>query len=434
MAKTIRKLQHPAALQPKRKRVAAYARVSSGKDAMLRSLSAQVSYYSELIQSREDWEFAGIYADEALTGTKDTRPEFQRLLTDCRAGLIDMVVTKSISRFARNVLTLLQTTRELKALGVDVFFEEQNIHTNSGEGEMILTLLASVAQEESRATSENCKWRIRSQFKNGELANLRFLYGYTIRKGVVTINEEEAAVVQRIFMDYLSGLGCGQITKNLRDAGIPSLRGGAWTPERVRDILKNEKYAGNALLQKKYVADHLTKKEVRNKGELTMFYAECTHPAIIGKGIFEQVRARMEANRRKNKAGETPGCKYPFSGLITCGQCGKHYRRKITAGKPVWICATFNQLGKAYCPSKQIPEDTLCALTCKVLGLESFDEEVFKRRITALRIPSPNHVIYTFADGTEAATEWRDRSRRDSWTEEMRRQARERALSQRRNT
>lgn len=432
MAKTIRKLQHPVALQPKKKRVAAYARVSSGKDAMLHSLSAQVSYYSKFIQNQRDWEFVGVYADEALTGTKDARPEFQRLLADCRSGLIDAVITKSISRFARNTLTLLQTTRELKSLGIDVFFEEQNIHTNSGQGEMILTLLASVAQEESRTTSENCKWRIRSQFKDGELANLRFMYGYTITKGMVIINEEESAIVRKIFADYLDGKGCKQISQELRQKGIPGFWGGSWTPTRVLGILKNEKYAGNALLQKRYVADHLTKREVRNKGELSKFYAEATHPAIVTKDTYEQVQLRIESNRKRNKAGERPISKYPYSGLITCGQCGKHYERKITAGKPVWICYSFNQLGKEVCQSKQIPEEKLFSLTCKVLELDTFDEEIFKRRISSISIPSPNMVLYTFTDGNQVVAEWQDSSRRDSWTDDMRRQAREHALLKRR--
>ncbi|EYE89105.1 resolvase, partial [Fervidicella metallireducens AeB] len=160
-----------------KKRVAAYARVSSGKDAMLHSLSAQISYYSSFIQKHIEWEFAGVYADEAITGTKDERPEFQRMLDDCRMGKIDMIITKSISRFARNTVTLLETVRELKDLNVDVYFEKENIHSLSGDGELMLTILASFAQEESRSVSENIKWRIRKGFKEGELVNLRFMYG-----------------------------------------------------------------------------------------------------------------------------------------------------------------------------------------------------------------------------------------------------------------
>ena len=187
LPKIIRKVETTIPSLPQRKRVAAYARVSSGKDAMLHSLSAQVSYYSNLIQRNPEWCYAGVYIDEALTGTKDNRKDFQRLLEDCRAGKIDRVLTKSISRFARNTVTLLETVRELKALGVDVYFEEQNIHSMNGDGELMLTILASYAQEESLSVSENCKWRIRNQFKSGELVNWHSMYGYRIRRKGITI-------------------------------------------------------------------------------------------------------------------------------------------------------------------------------------------------------------------------------------------------------
>ena len=177
------------ATELKRLRVCAYARVSSGKDAMLHSLSAQVSYYQKYIASHVDWQFCGIYADEAFTGTKDTRAQFQQMLSECRKGNIDLIVTKSISRFARNTITLLQTVREFKAMGVDVYFEEQNIHTLSADGELMLTILASYAQEESLSASENAKWRIRKGFEAGELMNFRYLFGYRIVKGEVSINE-----------------------------------------------------------------------------------------------------------------------------------------------------------------------------------------------------------------------------------------------------
>ena len=191
MEKVIRKMEAGIPSLPLRKRVAAYARVSSGKDAMLHSLSAQVSYYSEHIQSHPEWEYAGVYVDEALTGTKDDRDGFQRLLADCRAGKIDMVLTKSISRFARNTVTLLETVRELKTLGVDVYFEEQNIHSLSGDGELMLTILASYAQEESRSVSENCKWRIRQKFQQGIPTTTR-LNGLRIDHGKVTVIPDEA--------------------------------------------------------------------------------------------------------------------------------------------------------------------------------------------------------------------------------------------------
>ena len=271
----------PAAAAPRLERVAAYCRVSSGKDAMLHSLSAQVSRYSEFIQRRPGWAYAGVYADEALTGTKDNRPEFQRLLADCRAGRIDRVLTKSISRFARNTVTLLETVRELKELGVAVYFEEQNIDSLSGDGELMLTILASFAQEESKSVSDNCKWRIRKDFSEGKPMNLPLLYGYRREKGRIVIDEEEAEIVRFIFRSCLNGMGKGRITEALREQGVPCRLGGEWQTETVSGILKNEKYTGDALLQKTYIENHLTKRKCFNRGELPQYYAENTHPAII---------------------------------------------------------------------------------------------------------------------------------------------------------
>ena len=211
MERSVKQVLFPAASIPKLTRVAAYSRVSSGKDAMLHSLSAQISYYSNLIQNHKGWQYVGVYADEALTGTKDNREKFQQMLADCRAGKIDMVITKSISRFARNTITLLESVRELKALGVDVFFEEQNIHTMSADGELMITILASCAQEESLSASENMKWRIRKGFERGEMINLRFLYGYSIKKGVVTVDPAQAEIVREIFRRFNDGESMGGI-------------------------------------------------------------------------------------------------------------------------------------------------------------------------------------------------------------------------------
>lgn len=263
MKRTVQQIDFAIPAQVKATRVAAYARVSTGKDAMLHSLSAQVSYYSKMIQGHPGWLYCGVYADEALTGTKENRTDFQRLLTDCRAGKIDLVITKSISRFARNTVTLLQTVRELKLLGVDVFFEEQNIHTISADGELMMTILASYAQEESLSASENMKWRYRKGFERGEMMGLRFLFGYDIDKGVVTINQEQARIVQEIFRRYIDGETAGSIAADLNARNIKGALGGAWCPQRIRNIVTNEKYLGNALLQKTFVNNHLEKKQVQ---------------------------------------------------------------------------------------------------------------------------------------------------------------------------
>lgn len=431
MGRIITKTTLAAPSLPTRKRVAAYARVSSGKDAMLQSLAAQVSYYSGLIQRRPDWEYAGVYADKAMTGTKDRRPEFQRMLADCRNGKIDMIITKSISRFARNTVTLLETVRELKLLGVDVYFEEQNIHSISGDGELMLTILASYAQEESLSASENCKWRIRKQFEKGELANLRFMFGYQVVKGKVEIDSEQAAVVRMIFADYISGMGGGRIAKKLKAMNVATVHSGDWNGERVIAILKNEKYTGNALLQKKYVADHLTKKLVWNKGTLPMYYAEDTHPAIIDKETFEKTQAVMEQRSRLYGAKSDTRNRYPFSGIIQCVNCGKKYKRKVRGGKAAWQCSTFLQEGKAACHAKQIPEPVLYTTSAEVLGLGEFDMDIFETEIAEIRVPEFNKLVFVFLDGHTDEKVWQDRSRRESWTDEMRQAAREKAKGRR---
>ena len=418
----------PKAQIPQLKRVAAYARVSSGKDAMLHSLSAQVSYYSELIQNHSGWQYAGVYADEALTGTKDTRDNFQRLLTDCRAGKIDMVITKSISRFARNTVTLLETVRELKSLGVDVYFEEQNLHSISPDGEMMLTILASYAQEESLSASENQKWRIRKNFEAG-IPWRGYMYGYRLSDGQYQIVPEEAEVICRIFAEHRDGSGYTAIANRLNEDHIPSPKGLTWSPPVVRKILSNYAYTGNLLLQTTYRENHLTKKLRVNKGELPMYHAEDTHDAIIDLTEFSSVQAEKERRAAHYTNGiKAPNTVYPFSGMLVCAGCGKNYRRKKTAAGPVWICSTFNSKGKAACPSKQIPEPTLMATAAEVLGIDEFDADAFLSRITDVCVENGNRLTFYFADGTRSVKQWKDRSRADSWTDEMKAAARRKAL------
>lgn len=243
MDRIIEKVRFDAPVQPKAKRVAAYARVSSGKDAMLHSLSAQISCYSERIQGHPGWLYAGVYSDEALTGTKDNRSGFQSHLADCRSGKIDMDIVKSIFRLARNTVTLLETVRELKSLGVDVYFEEQNIHTLSNEGELMLTILASYAQEESLSVSENQKRRIQKNFKEGKPWNSTML-GYRNVNEMLTVVPEEAEIVKRIFDMYLSGMGIQSIANTLNREGIPTRLGAKFKYTGIYKTLRNEAYAG----------------------------------------------------------------------------------------------------------------------------------------------------------------------------------------------
>ena len=427
MDRKVERIDKTLPIQPRRINVAAYCRVSSGKDAMLHSLSAQVSYYTELINSNPKWNYCGIYADEALTGTKDSRENFQTLLADCRKGKINMVITKSISRFARNTLTLLNTVRELKALGIDVYFEEQNIHTLSGEGELMLTILASYAQEESRSASENQKWRVRKAFENGELMNLRFLFGYDISADGITVNEEEAAAVREIFTRFNSGESMSSICRDLDARGFKGSLGGTWCPERIRETLSNEKYLGNALLQKRYRNNHIEKKLVPNNGELPKYYAEGTHEPIIDLAAFEQAQKRLHKLEQQAAKRNKP-THSAFSGLVRCGLCGNTYKRTTHKGRHFWNCTTYQTRGKSACAAKRIPEKTLISLTCDVLGIESFDSVMVRNRITAIRAEQNNTVIFSLDDGSEVKKQWKDRSRSESWTDEMKEAARQKAL------
>ena len=402
---------------PKLKQVAAYARVSSGKDAMLHSLSAQVSYYSELIQNHSGWQYVGVYADEALTGTKDNRENFQRLLADCRAGKVDLVITKSISRFARNTVTLLETVRELKNMGVDVFFEEQNIHSLSADGELMLTILASYAQEESLSASENQKWRVKQKFSNGQPWRT-YMLGYRYDGEQLVIVPEEAEIVRSIFADYLDGKGVVAIMKRLNEEGILTQQGFTWHQSAVQRVLRNYTYTGNLLLQTKFRENHLTKRTVVNRGELPQYHIQNSHEPIIDMDTYKAVQIEM-AHRADQFGKPQATATYPFTGLITCAGCGKHYRRKMKKTGPVWICSTYNTLGKAACQSKAIPESVLIDIVDEIGGVGN---------LTAIQAANNNTLVLTLTSGQQIVKQWLDRSRRESWTPEMREAARQRKM------
>ena len=418
--------QVPAA--PKLIRVAAYARVSSGKDAMLHSLSAQVSYYNNLIQNHPGWIFCGIYADEAVTGTKDSRDQFQKLLADCRAGMVDLVITKSISRFARNTVTLLQTVRELKNLGVDVYFEEQNIHSLSSDGELFLTILASYAQEESRSASENQKWRVRDKFRNG-IPWSGTILGYRYGADGYVIEPMEAETVRLIFESYLQGMGLVSIAKLLNAQSRTSRYGRPWGKSSIMRVLQNSTYTGNLLLQKTYSENHLTKRTRQNNGELPKYYIEDAHEAIIPLRQFNAVQEEIQRRAKKHYTPNTTKKQYPFTGKLVCAGCGKHYRRKVTATGPTWICPTYNTQGKAACPSKRIPESTLILVAEEVVG--SID--AFSGEITEVRVENGNRLVFLHTNGKESVKRWQNRSRAESWTAEMREVARQQYERRQRN-
>lgn len=291
MERVVQKLKFPPR-QPKLKRVAAYARVSSGKDVMLHSLAVQVEYYSNYIRRHPGWEYVGVYSDEAKTGTKDSREQFQQLLTDCKAGKIDHIITKSISRMARNTVTLLETVQELKAMDITVYFEEQNIDTGTDDGELMLSILASYAQEASLSASENQKWRVRQNFENGQPWR-GFMLGYRYKDGQYIVVPEEAEIVRSIYADFLDGKGVTVIMKRLNKEGILTQQGFIWHKSAVTRVLKNYTYTGNLLLQTKFRENHLTKRTLVNHGQLPQYHATDTHEAIIDIGTYNSVQLEI---------------------------------------------------------------------------------------------------------------------------------------------
>jgi len=406
---------------PKLLRSAAYARVSSGKDAMLHSLAAQVDYYTEYIAKNPEWEFRGVFVDEAMTGTKESRPEFQRLLSECRAGTIDLIITKSISRLARNTITILASVRELKNLGVDVFFEEQNIHSLSGDGELMLSILSSYAQEESRSASENCKWRVRKDFQEGKVGGMT-MFGFRLKNGRLQVVPEEAEIVRNIFADYLSGMGVLVLVKKYRAMGYIFSKNG------VAGMLRNEKYQGDMLLQKSFVEDHISKRKVKNVGQLPQYYVAESHEAIIDRDTFAAVQAEITRRAKRYCPKPQAPAAYPFTGMIQCGVCGASYKRKhANAGskyeKIVWICSAFDTMGKAACGSQQVPESILTAKASEAGGLEN---------ISHIQVSGKNHLTFIHKDGSSQDVEWAYPSRSRSWTPEMREAARRKALERHR--
>ncbi len=424
--------------KPKEKkiiRVAAYARVSSDKDAAFHSLEAQTDYYKEYVAMQPDWELVAIYSDDGISGTTINRPEFQRMLQDCRDGKIDLVITKSITRFARNTVILLETIRELKRLGIDVYFEKENMNSISPDGELLITLLAMYAEEEARSASENQKWRIRKRFEKGEPWVGKML-GYRLVDGKLVVVPEEAEIVRQIFADYLSGMGRYGIAKKLKLSGVIPANGNTWSDTSIRRILTNEKYAGNLLLQKTYRNDFRTKQDLRNCRNVQQYYVENDHEAIIDKEIFEKVQIEIatRAARCKYNKKYADVKSHMFCGILQCGKCSRHYKYYRTNAKkydkPIWACPNYYMLGKDICPSQKIPEDILIERTKEILKSPELSREILLEQIKCIVVPAHNRLRYFLKDGTVVDVNWQHRSRRESWTPEMKEAARQRALAQ----
>lgn len=325
----------------RKKRVCAYCRVSTDMEDQRTSYYSQINHYSEYIKKNKDWEFVGIYADDGITGTQiKNRDEFIRMIEDCKASKIDIIIAKSISRFARNTVDTLNTVRLLRNLDIDVYFEKENIHTLNMDSEMFLTLYSAFAQAESESTSMNVKLGYRAKMKRGEPCGGIACYGYIWDKNnkELIINEKESKVVKKIFKYYLEGLGSSVIAKKLMEEGIPSPSGGTrWHPSPIKDILRNVKYVGDICGQKFYVENPISHKEIRNRGQKPMYYAKNHHQPIIDRETFDKVQKIYQSRSITIKDGkdycEKFSQRYTFSSMIYCEHCGKTYVRRYTKYK-----------------------------------------------------------------------------------------------------
>ena len=355
----------------KKLRVAAYCRVSTETEEQNSSYEVQVAHYTEFIKKNAEWEFAGIFADDGISGTNTKkREEFNRMIDECMEGNIDLVITKSISRFARNTLDCLKYIRQLKDKNIAVFFEKENINTMDAKGEVLLTIMASLAQQESQSLSQNVKLGLQYRYQQGKVqVNHNRFMGYTKdEEGNLIIVPEEADIIKRIYREYLEGKSLAGIGRDLEKDGILTAAGKPrWRPETIKKILMNEKYIGDALLQKTFTVDFLTKKRVKNEGHVPQYYVENSHEAIIPKELFLQ--AQEELHRRNNiytgadKNKRLYSSKYALSTITFCGDCGDIYRRvywNIRGRKEfVWRCVTRIEQGPETCKNRTVKEGDL---------------------------------------------------------------------------
>lgn len=371
----------------KKIRVAAYCRVSTDRDAQIISLNNQKTHYETLIAANDAWQFAGIYYDEGISGTrKDTRPELKRLIQDCLSGMIDLVITKSISRFARNTMDCLELVRLLTAHNVNIFFEKENLGTQDTGGELILSILASIAAEESRSISENEKWAIQKRFQKGTFRLSRAPYGYDLTDGFIRINPKEAEIVRFIFHSILNGQGTASIAAELNAQHVPTKRHGKWHAGTIQSMIHNVFFAGDLLMQKTWHDSHYHVQF--NYGEFDQYYIENHHPAIVSREVFNAAnQACTQRGREKNNhplddkrlRNDPHHNRYCFTGKIRCGLCGSTLKRQMIYRSDgchaIWVCRSHLHDPMA-CPLKRILETDIMHAFVTMLNKLAFSKKV----------------------------------------------------------
>lgn len=372
----------------KKRKVAGYARVSTDRDEQLTSYEAQVEYYTHYIKGRSDWKFAGIYTDEGISGTNTKHREgFKRMIADALAGKIDLIITKSVSRFARNTVDSLTTVRKLKDKGIEIYFEKENIWTLDAKGELLITIMSSLAQEESRSISENVTWGHQKRFADGKVS-LAFSHFLGYDKGLngnLVVNKEQAKIVKLIYRLYLSGYTFHSIAKELTERKIPTPAGcKIWRANTIRSILMNEKYKGDALLQKKFTVNFLTKESKKNEGEVPQYYVEHNHEAIISPQVFDWVQEEIKRRRKGKKRYSGVSI---FSSKIKCGQCGGWYGAKVWHStdkyrRTIYRC---NDKFKRHCQTPHLTENEIKGAFIRAVNQLIENKEDILSNITMLK-------------------------------------------------
>ena len=409
-------VQKDQAISPDKLRVAAYARVSTEQEEQESSYEAQVEFYTNYIKSNPDWEFVGVYADRGITGTNTKKREsFNQMINDATSGKIDLILTKSISRFARNTVDTLQTVRKLKASGVEVVFEKENLRTFDPKCEVMLTIMSSLAQEESRSISENIRWAHQKNMQNGvvHIAYSRFLGYCKGEDGRLKIVEEEAKVVREIYDLFLSGKNIRYIADKLTSDNIPTPSGKKkWSVSTVRSILSNEKYKGDALLQKTYTVDYLNKIVRKNDGEVRQYLVENSHDPIIEPSVFDEVQEKLAkhcANRARLR------CKSPLANTIVCAECGDHYGHKVwhnqnnTKRYDVWYCN--HRYDKAYnCKTPYLRETELKSAFITAMQRAGhpeaeYSDELWRSMVKSATVSQNRSITFLFPNQTEISVQ-----------------------------